>query len=537
MTQPLSSFAALSAPSQTRPFVHPSIGFTAKDNYTYRRTAVDVRGWRQVEQVGNHSGLDDPHRVALVRAMRLLDQALVRPLHVMGDGNTRVVEVFGAIQYKADAETRQFSAGCFDQTGAFAPLDYHQFSVFPALLGTWWLGVVLDVWGLPWRSTGSVPAARNDDQDRLLLKVLRRMLDRDVRFRRLRLAIGPSLLGESLFVVALRMKSGMLTDDEANRIWRHGDACFEVARVHPKLLPLLNLWLRRNPKDVNAGNVVARLRQALLGETPKLPASAWRWVVRHGVRPFVTVGVSFSRVRAMVAAVNSVEPRQPLPPRFLQAWLNVNEPVDEPKGCGCALDPKVRRIIFKEATRRRNDPDFGAWCVHAERIMYAATIPGNKIEAIPSRVGWRWLEKTALKAEQDHRKRLQVAGLQWDSAIGQHCYGEYKVVPLESGNELFNEGLAMSSCIAEYAEQCAEGDHRIFSVRDKHGKPLGDILLTIRLEETSPLWRVEDAKRRFNRPANRLLTQIAESVACLYNAADSVQASPIKICSRREHHE
>lgn len=536
MNQSLSLSAALPAPSQLHPFVPMSVGFAAKGNHTYRRTAIDVRGWRQAERTGNHSGLDDPHRVALVRAMRLLDQALLRPLHVLDEGHTRVVEVFGAIQYKADAERRQFSAGRLDQTGAFAPLNYHQFSIFPALLGTWWLGVVLDVWGLPWRSAGSDTAARNDEQDRLFLKVLRRMLDRDVRFRRLRLSIGPSL-GEPLFAVALRMKCRLLTDDEANRIWRHEDACFEVARVHPNLLPLLNLWLKCNPKDVNAGNVVARLRQAFLGDSPKLPASAWRWVVRHGVKPFFTIDVSFSRIRAMVVTINSVEPRQPLPPRFLQAWLNVNEPVNDPKGCGCVLDPKVRRIVFKEATRRRNDPDFGAWCVHAERIMYAATIPDYKIRSVPSRVGWRWLERTALKAEQDHRKRLQVAELQWDSVIAQHCYGEYKVVPLVNGSDLFNEGLAMSSCIADYAVQCAEGDHRIFSVRGRQDKPLGDILLTIRLEDTSPLWRVEDAKRRFNRPANRLLTQIAESVACLYNAADSVQASPIKIYPRREHHE
>lgn len=169
--------------------------------------------------------------------------------------------------------------------------------------------------------------------------------------------------------------------------------------------------------------------------------------------------------------------------------------------------------------------------------MYGATVPDNKIKSVPSRVGWRWLERTALKAEEAYKRRLRVAKLKWDSAIGQHGYGEYKVVPLVSGSDLFNEGLAMSSCIADYAVKCAEGDHRIFAVRDEQGKPLGDILLVINRGRASPSWRVDDAKRRFNQPANRLLMQIADSVACLYNAADSVQASLIKICSRREHHE
>jgi len=73
----------------------------------------------------------------------------------------------------------------------------------------------------------------------------------------------------------------------------------------------------------------------------------------------------------------------------------------------------------------------------------------------------------------------------------------YRLVQLVNSEELYEEGYAMSHCVADYAYDCAEGSSAIFSLRKfTHGADDFDTLATLEVKpETRALL---EAKARFN---------------------------------------
>lgn len=55
--------------------------------------------------------------------------------------------------------------------------------------------------------------------------------------------------------------------------------------------------------------------------------------------------------------------------------------------------------------------------------------------------------------------------LQWGAEAGVMKSGRVEAIELRDGAELFDEGKAMSHCVASYAGRCAQGSSRVFSVR------------------------------------------------------------------------
>lgn len=487
-----------------------------KGNHTIRGKRVPVSDWRSlVHWFGSgRCGLDLQRREALLQVARQFDGLLHRPLDRFDVDDCAAVEVFGQIIYTIDQELLELGAGMRDRAGRPEPLPVNV-CLLPALKGTNWLALLLDAWCVPWRSGEGDSFLPRDAQEALFLRTLRRLLDADCRFRFVRRAIGPLLLGAGLVQLALRSRVGEFDSDHVQLVWRHEGAFAEVARVHPKLLPVLTLLLRAGALDGDtpptAADVLRRMRAALAA---RLPAPAWRWLILHGVRFVADLGDPRLELDAMVAVLSELAACDfPPPPasRFMQAWRSLNGKL-ECTGAWCSLPKRIRRVLLAEAARRAALPGFADWCAEAERVMFAITTPGDKVADLPKRCGYAWLKRRAAEIERREQRRHAVAGLQWESPLCGLRVGNRQVVPLTSGVEMFDEAMFMRSCLADFAMSCSEGRALVFSVRDEQGRPVANLLYR---RDAHARWEFVQARRRFNRLPGQGLLRLAEAVGGL----------------------
>ncbi len=491
-----------------------------KGNHTVRGQRLSVADWRSLVSVfrSGRSGLDEQRRQALVQAARQFDAALHWPFDRFAfDGGT-AVEVFGQVVYLADHARREVHAGLRDSSGVpqWLPMNV---SLLPSLNGTTWLAMLLDAWCLPWRTGEGGSAFASDAQEALFLRTLRRMLDADDRFNAVRRVIGPLLLGGELYALALRARSGWFDSEHASLVWQHQDAFAEVARVHPKLLPVLTLLLRGaaigGEPPVTAADVLHRMRVALAG---RLPGGAWRWLIRHGTRFVEGFGKPRLELSALLAVLSALDECDfPPPParRFMQGWRSLNG-VLERKTTWCVLPVRIRRALLAEASRRAASPSFADWCREAERVMFAVTTPGDTVPDLPKRCGYAWLRRRAIDIEAREQIRHALAGLAWSSPVGEVRFGNRSVLPLLRGIDLYDEAIYMHSCLADYAKPCSEGSALVFSVRDEQGRPVANLLYR-RSEQGR--WQFAEAKRRFNRLPGEGLLKLADAIAAMLQSS------------------
>lgn len=496
-------------------------------NHTVRGQRLSVADWRCLPALfrSGRCGLDAQRRVALLQAARLLDAQLCHPVERYALHDCHVVEVFGQVAYLTDNDCLVVGAGMRDPQGGLYPTEANV-SLLPALHGTTWLAMLLDAACVPWRSgEGGTPFA-NDGQEALLLRTLRRMLEADGRFRRMRRVIGPRLLGPELHALALRSRVGECDSDHATLVWQHADAFAEVARVHPKLLQVLTLLLRagalQGEQPPTAADVLRRMRAAL---AERLPGPAWRWLIRHGVRFLVDLGKPRLELGAVVAVLGDLAAigfPPPPSPRFMQGWRSVNG-VLETKGQWCVLPPRIRAVLLAEARRRAPLPGFSDWCGEAERIMFAVTTPGDRLADLPKRCGYVWLTKRTAEIERREQLRHAVAGLRWSSPIGEVRFGNRRVLPLLTGVDMFNEAMYMRSCLADFALPCSQGKALVLSVRDEAGRPVANLLFQ---RSARSRWVFVQAKRRFNQLPGAGLLALADAMGALLQSSAATNSLP-----------
>ncbi len=494
-------------------------GLPVTGNHTIRGKRVSVADWRSLVS-WFHSGrcsLDRQRCEALLQVARQFDAQLHRPLDRLDFEGCTVVEAFGQIHYIADHGLLELGAGVRDRAGKPLPLEVNV-CLLPALKGTYWLVLLLDAWCIQWRSADSDAFLPQDAQEALFLRTLRRLLDADLRFRLVRRAIGPMLLGAELYRLALRSRVGEFNSEHAQLVWQHQDAFTEVARVHPKLLPVLTLLLRAGALDGDpptAADVLCKMRVAL---DARLPKPAWRWLVKHGIRFLIPFGVPRLELDAMAALLRDLGAAGfPPPPsrRFLQSWRSLNGAIDG-KDKWCVLPVRIRRAMLAEAARRAALPGFADWCGEAERVMFAVTTPNDSVADLPKRCGYAWLKKRASEIERREHLRHAVASLQWSSPLGELRIGNRRVVPLLSGCELFDEAMYMRSCLADYAKVCVDCNALLFSVRDEHGQPVANLLFR---RNPHARWEFIEAKRRFNRLPGDGILKLGTAVAAMLQSS------------------
>ncbi len=502
---------------------------TPSGNRTAFGRRLTVADWRQLPALlsEGRSTLDMKRRVALLDASRQLDAWLSCGPSAYDECAIHRVEVFGVLSYaRIDGSSPEVRGEFRDMNGKLLPLKVN-FSLLPALKGVWWLGVVLDAWGVPWRSEPPLSPEPADEQERRVLSILRRMLDADVRFRRLRAELAQLVLGDELLSLAVRSRIPLLDKWHVNLVMTYRAVYEEVARVHPKLLPLLTLWLRDfGPlcrQMVKDGKSPAQMfsdfrRLTVAG----MPSRSWTWLVRNGLGFLVSqphVQVRFIGVRELLREFMAIGLKSPPPARLVRSWLALNG--RNVKAGWAPIPVSVRRVLVREAHARKTLPGFDGWCKDAQLVMFATTDPAAPFREVPKGAGWKWLKARVALQHASDDERHAFEGLSWKSPIGTLKVLGMTVTPLTSGAAMFHEGVYMHSCLSDHIGPCDEGKELVVSVRDANGKPAANIsFVRDRAEGRDEAWSFRECKARFNREPSAGMYVLAKIVEQVLRASD-----------------
>lgn len=188
----------------------------------------------------------------------------------------------------------------------------------------------------------------------------------------------------------------------------------------------------------------------------------------------------------------------------------------------------------------REEQDIGFDVLHQVLVYIAAMRDVNADFCMQGRA-WTALARQAAEWHAEEAKRLHAAGYcEWEpSAIRNFEIrkGEviYRIVQLTSSEALYEEGSTMSHCVAEYADDCADGTIAIFSARKFIDGEAGyETLATIEVQ--LPFYTVAQARSRYNEmvgtAAHDVITawatteKIAINAHCLY---EDMPAAPADV--------
>lgn len=130
-------------------------------------------------------------------------------------------------------------------------------------------------------------------------------------------------------------------------------------------------------------------------------------------------------------------------------------------------------------------------------------------------VSWRKLYEVARSWAREKALILAARDCRWESDVDTFTIGNFKVVPLTSEASLIEEGCRMNHCVANYTDDCANGDYRIFSVRlASSGKRLATFSITYDPDEG---WSVGMVNGYANAQAPQPIHNLAYFVAYAYD--------------------
>jgi hypothetical protein len=84
---------------------------------------------------------------------------------------------------------------------------------------------------------------------------------------------------------------------------------------------------------------------------------------------------------------------------------------------------------------------------------------------------------------------------------------------LTSAYELIEEGKDMHHCVGSYAQNCMDGESRIFSIRDMKDKKIATLELRYHREK----WAVGQCRSSCNKKVSKEVESVAEIIAKKYN--------------------
>lgn len=90
----------------------------------------------------------------------------------------------------------------------------------------------------------------------------------------------------------------------------------------------------------------------------------------------------------------------------------------------------------------------------------------------------------------NNRGKKKKRELVWESALGACEFGDYLIIPLTSSWALRREGRAMRHCAGSYDTRCAQGQARVFSIRNRRGERIA----TLSLVSAGNDWYLEQIK-------------------------------------------
>ncbi|WP_081767166.1 PcfJ domain-containing protein [Hylemonella gracilis] len=215
--------------------------------------------------------------------------------------------------------------------------------------------------------------------------------------------------------------------------------------------------------------------------------------------------------------------REPLTLNRCQPALRgVERILDRTRGRPEAMREENARIFLRALMRARLSVEQEANLAHEAQdvsdFVYAHT-------AVLKGATWASLCR---RSDAWHRALLievdPAKDLRWHALLPLHQSGAYVAVELDSGYLLAEEGLEQRHCIGSYANACASGGTRVFSLR--HGTAQGRRVATLEVQRGHDgVWRMVQIRGKANTPVHDpQLLQAADQVVAAYGAAVRTRA-------------
>lgn len=292
-------------------------------------------------------------------------------------------------------------------------------------------------------------------------------------------------------------------------------------------LPLLDLGLRPTcGLDLPLGPAffdAVRARFLAAG----MSAQGWRFLIKqdnavlrfllHFFPPSARILAGFSRFVDLLAGALQSEPLRI--ERCQPALRGVERILDRTRGRPDPMREENARIFLRAIMRARLSGDDEANLTHEAQdvsdFVYAHT-------AVLKGATWRSLCR---RSDEWHRTLLIAVDpdkdVRWPSLLPAYATGPFVAVELASGFLLAEEGLEQRHCIGSYANACATGAARVFSLR-RNGKRTATIELQRGHEGA---WHMAQIRGKANTVVrDPAVLEAADQVAQAYTEAAQTRA-------------
>lgn len=126
------------------------------------------------------------------------------------------------------------------------------------------------------------------------------------------------------------------------------------------------------------------------------------------------------------------------------------------------------------------------------------------------------LDENARLAWEEHNRKLMATA--WPSAIDAIEIRGVEIIPLQTGQCLYDEAIEMEHCVDQYMERCVQGYSRIFKVKSPDERATLELI-----RKTPNQWVVAQIRGWDNEDVSKELNTIAIEMAKQYSKADQIK--------------
>jgi hypothetical protein len=292
-------------------------------------------------------------------------------------------------------------------------------------------------------------------------------------------------------------------------LWEEESVWTNLARFYPQLVHLY--YLARSGGLLEAGAGLGKLRSTCL--ELGLNRAGWRFLSQYGEAAYkalvprgAEIDFALTELLAYVdwqARANIAGPFNELLGVSAHYYGSVQD--EESGQCTYILDPRLARAHqdYRDA-KELSDDEEEEYQYDWSRVLMWMRDHRPEFDRNQWRAGW----PAILKAYKNWLL-LQPDQLQWSSLLEPFTRGKWRIKPLTGSNQLAVEGMRMKHCVAGYAEQCHEGEYRVFAIeKAESGKPTA----TVGLKKAGDGWALDQVQGKFNRKAGKKVSAVAKKI-------------------------
>lgn len=218
-----------------------------------------------------------------------------------------------------------------------------------------------------------------------------------------------------------------------------------------------------------------------------MPAGYWTYLARHGtdwLRVFLADIPSGFRWDAMTSVLLRVRRAgYPAPPsaNVFRYWLSITELDNAGGNRGShllkSLPEAGLQMLFRAAGRLQSEADDEEFSSALPVVQQWLMTETPRIDRNQQRAGWPWLVSRSQRWLAFKRRSLEAAGVRGRVLTGLVSYYGYTAVPVATGIELLELGLAMHNCLPSRLDYYLGPSKLMYRVEDGDGRTVAAVAL------------------------------------------------------------